>query len=65
MIKIISAVLIVIVSAASVYNSYIWIKQPETGLLYVKAVFSLPAIRLLSLLSGIGGLVSTPSKLVW
>ncbi len=57
MIKIISTILIIIASIASVYNSYIWVKKPETGLLYVKANFSLLGIQLLSLLLGIGGLL--------
>jgi hypothetical protein len=57
MIKIISTILIIVASVASIYNSYVWVKKPETGLLYIKAGFSRLAIQLLSLLLGIGGLL--------
>ncbi len=57
MIKIISALLLVVASVASLYNSYVWVKKPETGLLYVKANFSRSGIQLLSLFLGIGGLL--------
>src|SRR5579864_9375111 len=57
MIKIISTVLIIVASVASIYNSYAWIKKPETGLLYIKANFSRLGIQLLSLFLGIGGLL--------
>ncbi len=57
MVKVISTILIIIASAASVYNSYVWVKKPETGLLYSKANFSLLAIQLLSLFLGIGGIL--------
>jgi len=57
MIKIITAILVIVASLASIYNSYVWVKKPETGLLYIKANFSLVAIQLLSLLLGIGGLL--------
>jgi hypothetical protein len=56
MIKILSTILIVVASVASIYNSYVWIKKPETGTLYIKANFSQSGIQLLSLLLGIGGL---------
>lgn len=55
MIKILTTVLIVVASVASVYNAYVWIRKPESGLLYRKANFSLWGIQLLSLLLGIGG----------
>lgn len=57
MIKIISTILIIVASIASIYNSYVWIKKPETGLLYIKANFSPSGIQLLSLFLGIGGLL--------
>lgn len=57
MMKIISAILIIVASVASVYNAYAWIKKPETGLLYIKSNFSKPGIQWLSLLLGIGGLL--------
>lgn len=57
MIKIISAILILVAVVASIYNSYVWIKKPETGLLYIKSNFSLAGIQCLSLLLGIGGLL--------
>jgi hypothetical protein len=57
MIKIISTILIIVASLASVYNSYVWVKKPETGLLYVKANFSQVGIQLLSLFLGVGGLL--------
>jgi hypothetical protein len=57
MIKIISTILITVASLASIYNSYVWVKKPETGLLYIKANFSRPGIQLLSLFLGIGGLL--------
>jgi hypothetical protein len=57
MIKIISTVLIIVASVASIYNSYVWVKKPETGLLYIKANFSRLGIQLLSLFLGIGGLL--------
>ncbi len=57
MIKIISTVLIIVASIASVYNSYVWVMKPETGLLYSKANFSRPGIQLLSLFLGTGGLL--------
>jgi hypothetical protein len=57
MIKLISAVLIIVASVASVYNAYVWIRQPETGLLYLKSNFSNSGIQWLSLLLGIGGLL--------
>ena len=55
--KIITAILIIVASVASVYNSYVWIKKPETGLLYSKSNFSQSGIQWLSLLLGIGGLL--------
>ena len=57
MLKIISTTLIIVASVASIYNSYMWIKNPETGLLYMKANFSRLGIQLLSLFLGIGGLL--------
>lgn len=57
MIKIISTILIIVASVASIYNSYVWIKKPETGLLYIKANVSRSGIQLLSLFLGIGGLL--------
>jgi hypothetical protein len=57
MIKIISTILIIVASVASIYNAYVWVKNPETGLLYIKANFSPLGIQLLSLLLGIGGLL--------
>src|SRR5215467_13549817 len=57
MIKIISTILVIVASLASIYNSYVWVKKPETGLLYVKANFSRLGIQLLSLFLGIGGLL--------
>jgi hypothetical protein len=57
MIKIISSILIIVASVASVYNSYVWVKKPETGLLYIKADFSRSGIQMLSLFLGIGGLL--------
>ena len=57
MIKIISTILIIVASIASIYNSYVWVKKPETGLLYIKANFSRLGIQLLSLFLGTGGLL--------
>lgn len=57
MIKIITAILIIVASLASIYNSYVWVKNPETGLLYIKSNFSPLAIQMLSLFLGIGGLL--------
>lgn len=57
MIKIISTILIIVASVASIYNAYVWVKNPDTGLLYIKANFSPLGIQLLSLLLGIGGLL--------
>ena len=57
MIKIISTILIIVASVASVYNSYVWVKKPETGLLYIKTNFSRLDIHLLSLFLGLGGLL--------
>lgn len=57
MIRIISTILIIVASIASIYNSYVWVKKPETGLLYIKANFSLLGIQLLSVLLGIGGIL--------
>lgn len=57
MIKIICTLLIIVAGLASVYNSYVWIKKPETGLLYIKSGFSRSGIQWLSLLLGIGGLL--------
>ncbi len=57
MIKIITAILVIVASIASIYNSYVWVKKPETGLLYIKSNFPLLAIQLLSLFLGIGGLL--------
>jgi hypothetical protein len=57
MIKIISTILIIVASVASIYNSYVWVKKPESGLLYVKANFSRSGIQFLSLLLGVGGLL--------
>ena len=57
MIKIISTTLIIVASVASIYNAYIWIKKPETGLLYIKSNFSRLGIQGLSSLLGIGGLL--------
>lgn len=56
MIKILTAILIIVASVASIYNSYVWVKKPETGLLYIKANFSRSGIQLMSLFLGIGGL---------
>lgn len=57
MIKIVSTLLIIVASVASVYNSFIWIMKPDTALLYIKANFSPFGIQLLSLFLGIGGLI--------
>jgi len=57
MIKILTALLIIVASVASIYNSYVWVKKPATGLLYIKANFSMLGILLLSLFLGIGGLL--------
>jgi hypothetical protein len=57
MIKIISTLLILISSIASVYNSYRWVMKPDTALLYVKAGMPGLGIQLLSLFLGIGGLL--------
>ncbi len=55
MIKIISTILILISSIASIYNSYKWVLKPDTGLLYIKAGMPSLGIQLLSLFLGIGG----------
>ena len=57
MIKILTAILILVASVASIYNSYVWVKKPETALLYIKANFSRSVIQMLSLFLGIGGLI--------
>jgi len=57
MIKILTTILILVASVASIYNSYAWVKKPETALLYIKANFSRSSIQLLSLFLGIGGLI--------
>ena len=57
MIKILSTILILVGSIASVYNSVVWVMNPETALLYIKANFSQLGIQLLSLFLGIGGLL--------
>jgi len=57
MIKILTAILIIIASLASIYNSYVWVKKPDTALLYINANFSQSGIQLLSLFLGIGGLI--------
>ena len=57
MIKIITTVLILISSIASVYNSYKWVTKPDTALLYIKAGMPGMSILLLSLLLGVGGLL--------
>ena len=57
MIKIISTLLILISSIASVYNSYKWVMKPDTALLYIKAAMPDLGIQLLSLFLGIGGLL--------
>lgn len=56
-IKIISTLLIIVASIASIYNAYVWIKKPETGLLYIKSNFSHSGIQWLSFLLGVGGLL--------
>jgi hypothetical protein len=57
MINVLSTVLILISSIASVYHSYIWVMKPETALLYVKANMPYIGIELLSMLLGIGGVL--------
>jgi hypothetical protein len=57
MIKILTTILIIVASVASIYNSYVWVKKPDTALLYIKANFSPLGIQLLSLFLGIGGLI--------
>ena len=57
MIKIISTILILISSIASVYNSYKWVMKPDTALLYIKAAMPGLGIQLLSFFLGIGGLL--------
>ena len=57
MIKIISTILILISSIASIYNSYKWVLKPDTGLLYIKAGMPDLGIQLLSLFLGIGGIL--------
>lgn len=57
MLEIISSILTLVASAASIYNSYIWVKNPQIGLLYIKAGFSGLGIQWLSLFLGIGGLL--------
>lgn len=57
MIKIVSTILVIVASVASVYHSFIWVMKPGTGFLYIKAGFSQAGIQLLSLFLGIGGLI--------
>ena len=57
MIKILTTILIIVASVASIYNSYVWVKKPDTALLYIKANFSPLGIQLLSLFLRIGGLI--------
>ena len=57
MTKIISTILILLSSIASVYNSYKWVTKPDTALLYIKAAMPGLGIQLLSLFLGIGGLL--------
>jgi len=57
MIKILTTILIIVASVASIYNSYVWVKKPDTALLYIKAGFSPLVIQLLSLFLGLGGVI--------
>ena len=57
MIKILTTILILVASVASIYHSFVWVKKPETALLYIKANFSPTGIQLLSLFLGIGGMI--------
>jgi len=57
MIKIITAILILISSVASVYYAFGGVIKPETALVYNKANMSRLGIQLLSLFLGIGGLL--------
>lgn len=57
MIQIVTAILILVSSAASVYHAYIWVIKPETALLYVKANMPYLSIELLSMFLGAGGLL--------
>jgi hypothetical protein len=57
MIKIISVILIVVSSGASMSYSIAGLSKPETTMVYNKANMSHLAIRLLSLFLGVGGLL--------
>lgn len=57
MLKIAITILIIVASVAATYNAYVWVKKPDTALLYIKANFSLFGIQLLSFFLGIGGLM--------
>jgi hypothetical protein len=57
MIKIISTILILFSSIASIYYSFVGIIKPENTLVYNKANISNLGIQLLSLFLGIGGLL--------
>ena len=54
---IITAILILISSAASIYYSVGGVIKPETALVYNKANFSRSGIQLLSLFLGVGGVL--------
>ena len=57
MIKIISSILILFSSVASIYYMFVGIIKPETTLVYNKANISHLGIQLLSLFLGIGGML--------
>jgi len=57
MIKIITAILILISSVASVYYAFGGVMKPETALVYNKAAMSRLGIQLLSLFLGVGGML--------
>jgi len=57
MIKIITTILLLISSIASVYYAFSGVIKPETALVYNKADISRSGIQLLSLFLGIGGLL--------
>jgi len=57
MIKIITAILILISSVASVYYAFGGVMKPETALIYNKAAMSRLGIQLLSLFLGVGGVL--------
>jgi len=57
MLKIITTLLILISSVASIFYAISGIIKPETALVYNKANLSHPCIQLLSLFLGIGGVL--------